>query len=110
MDDVRAVMDAVGSKRAAVMGFSEGSPMSALFAATYPERVEKLLLFGGFALSTMAADFEAKATERLKSWGTGEILKQAWPSLIAKAERHRGDGEDRTAFRQPRRDQGADAV
>lgn len=84
MDDVRAVMDAVGSKRAAVMGFSEGSPMSALFAATYPERVEKLLLFGGFALSAMAADFEAKAAERLKSWGTGEILKQAWPSLIAK--------------------------
>ena len=84
MDDVRAVMDAVGSKRAAVMGFSEGSPMSALFAATYPERVEKLLLFGGFALSTMAADFEAKAAERLRGWGTGEILKQAWPSLIAK--------------------------
>ncbi|MGB6636641.1 MAG: adenylate/guanylate cyclase domain-containing protein [Bradyrhizobium sp.] len=86
MDDVRAVMDAVGSKRAAVMGFSEGSPMSALFAATYPERVEKLLLFGGFALSAMAADFEAKAAERLKSWGTGEILKQAWPSLIAKPQ------------------------
>ncbi|MGA8315693.1 MAG: adenylate/guanylate cyclase domain-containing protein [Bradyrhizobium sp.] len=86
MDDVRAVMDAVGSKRAAVMGFSEGSPMSALFAATYPERVEKLLLFGGFALSAMAADFEAKATERLKSWGTGEILRQAWPSLIAKPQ------------------------
>ncbi|MGA9299858.1 MAG: adenylate/guanylate cyclase domain-containing protein [Bradyrhizobium sp.] len=86
MDDVRAVMDAVGSKRAAVMGFSEGSPMSALFAATYPERVEKLLLFGGFALSAMAADFEAKAAERLKSWGTGEILRQAWPSLIAKPQ------------------------
>ena len=83
MDDVRAVMDAAGSERAVLMGFSEGSAMSALFAATYPERVEKLLLFGGFARSTMAADFEAKASERLKAWGTGEILKQAWPSLIA---------------------------
>jgi class 3 adenylate cyclase len=60
--------------------------MSALFAATYPERTSKLLLFGGFALSSMAADFEAKATERLKSWGTGEILKQAWPSLIARPQ------------------------
>jgi len=86
MDDVRAVMDAVDSKRAVVMGFSEGSAMSALFAATYPERTSKLLLFGGFALSTMASDFEAKAAERLKGWGTGEILKQAWPSLIAKPQ------------------------
>jgi class 3 adenylate cyclase len=86
MDDVRAVMDAVCSKRAVVMGFSEGSAMSALFAATYPERTSKLLLFGGFALSIMAADFEAKAAERLKGWGTGEILKQAWPSLIARPQ------------------------
>lgn len=83
MDDVRAVMDATGSKRAVLMGFSEGSAMSALFAATYPERVSKLLLFGGFALSTMSEGFEAKATERLKKWGTGEILKDAWPSLVA---------------------------
>src|SRR5208283_4313204 len=56
MDDVRAVMDAAGSKRAALMGFSEGCAMSALFAATYPERVSNLLLFGGFALSTMVGD------------------------------------------------------
>ena len=38
IDDVRAVMDDVGSQQAALLGFSEGSPMSALFAATYPER------------------------------------------------------------------------
>src|SRR6202789_3623721 len=56
MDDVRAVMDAADSKRAALMGFSEGCAMSALFAATYPERASNLLLFGGFALSTMAGD------------------------------------------------------
>jgi alpha/beta hydrolase fold len=48
MDDVRAVMDAVGSKRAAVMGFSEGCVMSALFAATYPERVLQLIPFWRF--------------------------------------------------------------
>jgi pimeloyl-ACP methyl ester carboxylesterase len=57
MDDVRAVMDAAGAKRAAVMGFSEGCAMSALFAATYPERVSNLLLFGGFALAAMAGRF-----------------------------------------------------
>ena len=86
MDDVRAVMDAAGSKRAVLMGFSEGCAMSALFAATYPERASKLLLFGGFARSTVDPDFEAKATERLKAWGTGEIMKLAWPSLLAKPQ------------------------
>ena len=46
MDDVRAVMDAVGSERAALIGESEGGPMSILFAATYPERTVALILAG----------------------------------------------------------------
>ncbi len=46
MDDVRAVMDAIGSERAVVFGVSEGGPMAILFAATYPERTVALLLFG----------------------------------------------------------------
>jgi pimeloyl-ACP methyl ester carboxylesterase len=49
MDDIRAIMDAVGSKRAVLMGFSEGGPLSILFAATYPERVSHLVMFGCFA-------------------------------------------------------------
>jgi pimeloyl-ACP methyl ester carboxylesterase len=49
MDDVRAVMDAVGSGRAALLGASEGAPMSILFAATYPERTRSLVLYGGYA-------------------------------------------------------------
>jgi pimeloyl-ACP methyl ester carboxylesterase len=49
MDDLRAIMDAIGSQRAALLGVSEGSAMSALFAATYPERVSQLILYGGFA-------------------------------------------------------------
>ena len=44
MDDVRAVMDAAGSERAALLGVSEGGPMSVLFAATYPERTAALVL------------------------------------------------------------------
>jgi pimeloyl-ACP methyl ester carboxylesterase len=48
MDDVRAVMDAVGSERAALFGYSEGGPMCALFAATYPERTSALVLYGAF--------------------------------------------------------------
>jgi len=46
MDDVRAVMDAAGSGRAALLGASEGAPMSILFAATYPERTRALVLYG----------------------------------------------------------------
>ena len=46
MDDVRAVMDAAGSGRAALLGASEGAPMAALFAATYPSRTRTLILYG----------------------------------------------------------------
>jgi class 3 adenylate cyclase len=49
MDDVRAVMDTVGSGRAALFGYSEGGPMSILFAATYPERTSALVLYGTYA-------------------------------------------------------------
>ena len=57
MDDVRAVMDAAGSQRAAVIGVSEGGPMSALFAATYPERTRALVIIGGYARSMQADDY-----------------------------------------------------
>jgi class 3 adenylate cyclase len=86
MDDVRAVMDAVGSKRAAIMGFSEGCAMSALFAATYPERVSHLLLFGGYAQSVMIGDFEERAAQRFDTWGTGTSLKAAAPGLAVTPE------------------------
>ena len=49
MDDVRAVLDAVGSRRAHLFGISEGGPMNVLFAATYPERTASLILFGTYA-------------------------------------------------------------
>jgi pimeloyl-ACP methyl ester carboxylesterase len=49
MDDVRAVMDAAGSKKAALLGISEGGPMSLVFAATYPERTHCVMTFGSYA-------------------------------------------------------------
>ena len=49
MDDVRAVMDAAGSMEAAFFGYSEGGPMSCLFAATYPQRTRALVLYGTYA-------------------------------------------------------------
>jgi class 3 adenylate cyclase len=56
MDDVRAVMDAVGSQRAVLFGISEGGPMSLLFAATYPQRTSALILYGSFARRAWAPD------------------------------------------------------
>jgi pimeloyl-ACP methyl ester carboxylesterase len=63
MDDVRAVMDAVGSERAALFGHSERGPMSLLFAATYPERTSALVLYGCFARRSWAPDHPWGRTE-----------------------------------------------
>ena len=49
IDDVRAIMDAINSRRAALVGFSEGAAMSVMFATTYPDRVSHVVLFGGLA-------------------------------------------------------------
>ena len=57
IDDVRAVMDAVGSQRAAMIGVSEGGPMSILFAATHPDRAWALVLYGAMAKQTRTPDY-----------------------------------------------------
>jgi pimeloyl-ACP methyl ester carboxylesterase len=57
MDDARAVMDAVGSERAVMLGFSEGGPMATVFAATYPERTIALILFATSACWRPADDY-----------------------------------------------------
>ena len=57
IDDVRAVMEAAGSTRAVLLGASEGVPMCLLFAATHPELVSALVLYGGMARSTWAPDY-----------------------------------------------------
>src|SRR5262245_21972986 len=59
MDDVRAVMDAAGSQRAALFGISEGGQMCMLFAATHPERVSSLVLYGTFATNVQSDDYPA---------------------------------------------------
>ena len=75
MDDVRAVMDAAGSDRAALFGQSDGGPMSVLFAATYPDRARALILYGAFAKSPQAEwlneRFEARIAEIDRGWGAG---------------------------------------
>ncbi|MEH2552214.1 pimeloyl-ACP methyl ester carboxylesterase/class 3 adenylate cyclase [Bradyrhizobium sp. AZCC 2262] len=82
MDDVRAIMDAIGSRRATLFGHSEGCAMSALFAATYPERVSRLILFGGF-VNRRDVNMAEVLEQRIKFWGTGAMLKRVAPSLAA---------------------------
>ena len=89
MDDVRAVMDAAGSQRAAVIGFSEGCAMSALFAATYPDRVSQLVLIGGFARSAdrfVPEELDQRIAQVVKLWGTGEIIKTVEPSMATNSQ------------------------
>jgi pimeloyl-ACP methyl ester carboxylesterase len=72
MDDIRAVMDAAGSKRAAIMGFSEGGPMTLLFAASYPERTAAVVLFGCRASYIATDDYPWGFTVEQRS----EVLRE----------------------------------
>jgi pimeloyl-ACP methyl ester carboxylesterase/DNA-binding CsgD family transcriptional regulator len=89
MDDVRAVMDATGSSRAALLGASEGAPMSILFAATYPERTRALILYGGYAHFhswVLEEELLARFIHRVEtSWGAGEFLPYFVPSRVEDA-------------------------
>ena len=95
MDDVRAVMDAAGSDRAALIGVSEGGPMSILFAATYPERTWALVVEGSNARERWAPDYpwgyrdedyarDDAETERL--WGTSEYTDRLVGNLVPSAD------------------------
>jgi pimeloyl-ACP methyl ester carboxylesterase/DNA-binding winged helix-turn-helix (wHTH) protein len=90
MDDVRAVMDAVGSERAALCGVSEGGPMCSLFAATYPEKTLALVMIGTYAKRIWAPDYPwAPTTEERqhffeeirKSWGGPVGLEERAPTM-----------------------------
>ncbi|MFZ1094186.1 MAG: alpha/beta fold hydrolase [Xanthobacteraceae bacterium] len=89
MDDVRAVMDAAGSGRAALVGASEGGPMAILFAATYPQRVRALILYGSYAhFHTWVLAREALAQfvrSAENSWGTGASLVSFAPDRVSDA-------------------------
>jgi len=86
MDDVRAVMDAADCEKAALVGCSEGGPMTLLFAATYPQRVTGLVLWGTFARVAWAPDYpqgidpligERFCDQIEENWGSGRV----WPLI-----------------------------
>lgn len=92
MDDVRAAMDAAGWERAVIWGISEGGPMAMLFAATYPERVPALVLYGTFARFSRDDDYpygypqdvNVRWVGSLEStWGTGELSCAFAPGIAA---------------------------
>ena len=83
MDDIRAVVDTAGFARPALFGFSEGGPLSLLYAATYPERVHSMALYGTMARVLAAPDYPEGADPQLAAallerveatWGTGDSL------------------------------------
>ncbi|MGZ5873743.1 MAG: adenylate/guanylate cyclase domain-containing protein [Bradyrhizobium sp.] len=81
MDDVRAVMDAAGIERAAILGVSEGGPLATLFAATYPQRCQALVLYGTFARSPFTAEGLEPYLQYIdKAWGRGRSLPMWAPS------------------------------
>jgi pimeloyl-ACP methyl ester carboxylesterase len=99
MDDVRAVMDEVGSEQAVLLGVSEGGPMSILFAATYPDRVSALILWGSDVKGVRTDDYPWAPSfeEAIRSvedagarWGTsdycGDVLRAAVPSVADDAD------------------------
>jgi pimeloyl-ACP methyl ester carboxylesterase/DNA-binding winged helix-turn-helix (wHTH) protein/class 3 adenylate cyclase len=92
MDDVRAVMDAVGSERAALCGVSEGGPMCSLFAATYPEKTLALVMIGTYAKRIRDDDYPWAPTteqrqhffeEMREQWGGAVGLEERAPSVAA---------------------------
>ena len=92
MDDMRVVMDAAGSERAAAVGISEGASLSAVFAASHPERVERLILVGGFSRMLRDEGYEwgatPEATEAFNrrmgdTWGDNAGLLKLWAPSVA---------------------------
>lgn len=86
LDDVRAVMDAAGSRRAVLMGVSEGGPLCSLFAATYPEKTEALVMIGSYARRMIDADYPWGKTPEDRDRFCSTIIEE-WGGPVGLAER-----------------------
>jgi len=106
MDDVLAVLDALGVEHATLFGAEDSGPLALLFAATYPERVERLICFGTFARLAVAGDYPigipSQVLEELVAatpdvWGTGTIVNLCAPSVADELLRERWAHYERSA-------------
>jgi pimeloyl-ACP methyl ester carboxylesterase/class 3 adenylate cyclase len=86
MDDVRAVMEAVGSERAALVGVSEGGPMCSLFAATYPEKTLALVMIGTYAKRIRDVDYPWAPTTEQRQHFFAE-MREGWGGPVGLEER-----------------------
>jgi pimeloyl-ACP methyl ester carboxylesterase/class 3 adenylate cyclase len=77
-DDIRAVMDAVGSERADLFGMSEGANMSGVFAASFPERVSALVLYGPYARASPAEGYQWGIPEAIREIATRDPEEETW--------------------------------
>jgi class 3 adenylate cyclase len=111
-DDLRAVLDAAGSERAALFGYSEGGMISLLFAATYPERVSALIVYGtgaggspdrlDAATKRRVRELVARLRATIDHWGEGQTLDWAAPSLRGDADIRRATGALERAAMSPK--------
>jgi len=100
MDDVRAILDALGSERAVLLGVSEGGPRSILFATTYPERTQALILCGGEVKEELTdvwpwgestrEEHQARMAMVPEIWGSSRsrMIDYIWPSASGDDSRH----------------------
>jgi pimeloyl-ACP methyl ester carboxylesterase/DNA-binding winged helix-turn-helix (wHTH) protein len=98
MDDVRAVLDAVGSRRAVLLGVSEGGPMCSLFAATHPRQTEALIMIGTYARRLRAPDYPWAPTREQREEFLKDLVDQ-WGGPVGIAERAPSVADD-PAFRE----------
>jgi len=98
LDDVRAVMEAAGSRRAVLMGVSEGGPLCSVFAATYPEKTEALVMIGSYARRMRDADYPWGTTPGERDRFCQTILDE-WGGPVGLAERAPSVADD-PAFRE----------
>lgn len=99
MEDMTAVLDAIGSRSAALIGVSEGGPMSMVFAAAHPERTRALILCGAEVCECKTTDwplgeatpeeFEARIESRIAEWGRLDLIPRIMPSQAGDAELRR---------------------
>jgi pimeloyl-ACP methyl ester carboxylesterase len=98
LDDVRAVMEAAGSARAVLLGVSEGGPLCSLFAATYPERTEALIMVGSYARRLRDADYPWGPTREQRDAFCRTVL-ETWGGPVGIEDRAPSRADD-AAFRE----------
>jgi pimeloyl-ACP methyl ester carboxylesterase/class 3 adenylate cyclase len=111
MEDLHAVLDAAGAERPVLLGISEGGPMSLLFAATYPERVSGLILYGTIAAGLLDplenpggprwVDWFSRVQTAVEHWGEGLIVDVFSPTLAGQPSARRIVGVNERAMASP---------